>query len=366
MGAFILERVPACQAVYTVDLTNCPLNQIANRGPVHVFMPGLCYSDPSHTGLYMALTLRPAIARLLLGCVVFFLGGCASSPEVDVMLAESPNRAVYLERILDRSFQAAHPIRLKQDTLARILKGILVKEDQGLLRSLVAGQAPVTPAFTEEEIRYLAPLMMEALEKAAPDQQVGFRLLQSGSALSQHVGAAVGSSQGGPQKETTRGSLYAYGRSLYLTLTEYRFRSEHGDGANLANRQLPDSTGLANRTLFFVPEAAKRPDSFRGKSATDNTLVIDYELLATLPDVQGTVNSSAAPASDKAQPSSRSGEPPQGTEKQLRALEEDMRQKNVELEELRKELRDIRQQLGNPPTGAPTPSNKAKPLSKDR
>ena len=314
----------------------------------------------------MVLTLHPAIARLLLGCVVFFLSGCASSPEVDVMLAESPQGAVYLERIPDRSFQAAHPIKLKQDTLARILKGIVVKEDQGLLRSLVAGQAPVAQAFTEEEIRYLAPLVTDALEKAAPDQQVGFRLIQSGSALSEYVGAAVGSSQGGPQKETTRGSLYAYGRSLYLTLTEYRLRSQHGDGTNMANRRLPDSTGLTNRTLFFVPESAKRPDSFRGKYATDNTLVIDYELLATLPDVQATVHSSSAPAPDKAQPASRPSEPPPGTERQLRALEEDMRQKNVELEELRKELRDIRQQLGNAPAGTPTPSNKAKPAPKDR
>src|SRR5215203_1143705 len=301
-------------------------------------MPGLCYSDSSHSGLHMALTLHPAIARLVVGCVVFFLGGCASSPEVDLMLAESPQRAVYLERISDRSFQAAHPIKLNQDTLARVLKGILVKEDQGLLRNLVAGQPSMTPAFTEPEIRYLAPLIADAFAKAAPDQQVGFRLVQSGSGLSQSVGAGVNSSPseaGMTHMETSRGSLYAYGRSLYVTLSEYHVRSERGDSINMANRRLPDSTGLMNRSLSFAPESVKRSDSYRGKNTTDNTLVIDYELLASLP----VGPSSVQPASPQAMAPTGQGtkQPAAATDEQLRQFQEQMNQKNVELEELRKE-----------------------------
>ena len=121
-------------------------------------------------------------------------------------------------------------------------------------------------------MRYLAPLMMEALEKAAPDQQVGFRPASIWFCLlPRHVGSRCGLVRRAT-KETTRGSLYAY-RPLAAvrSLTEYRFRSERGDRTNLTNRQF-QLTGLANHTLFFVPEAAERPDSFRGKSGTDNTL----------------------------------------------------------------------------------------------
>src|SRR5215207_6571327 len=98
--------------------------------------------------LTLDFTMAITLARLTFSVFMLSLPSCASSPELDTMLAESPQGAVYLERISDRSFQAAHPIKLNQDTLARVLKGILVKEDQGLLRNLVAGQPSMTPAFT--------------------------------------------------------------------------------------------------------------------------------------------------------------------------------------------------------------------------
>jgi hypothetical protein len=71
------------------------------------------------------------------------------------MLHESPQGAVYLERIPDRSFLAAHPIKIDQDTIARVLQGILVKENQGLLQNFLAGQSQAISAFSEDEVRYL-------------------------------------------------------------------------------------------------------------------------------------------------------------------------------------------------------------------
>jgi hypothetical protein len=295
----------------------------------------------------------------VLTLLTLVLNGCASSPEVDTVIKESSQGSVYLERIPDRSFQAAHPLKLNQDTVARVLSGIQVKEDQGLLRSLARGQSALVPAFSAEEVRFLSPLMTDALTKAASDQQVGFRLVQFGSGFSQKTGGGVGSSEVSdvlPVKEMTRGALYAYGRSLYVTLTEYRARSEPPDTVNMPTRRLPDSTGLTNRTLSFAPESAKRPDSFRGKQATDSTLVIDYELLASLPQTTPTIS---VPTRAEAQ-ASPSNQPPPGTEKQLRALEDEMRHKNVELEELRKELQDIRRQLDTQPSNQVTPPSTKK------
>lgn len=302
----------------------------------------------------MACPLPLSFLRLALVVGAVLLQSCASAPEMDMMLGESSGRAVYLERIPDRSIQAAHPIRIDQDTLMRVLRGISVTEDPGLVRGFIAGEPTTTPAFTEDEIRYLAPLIAEGLLQAAPDQQVGFRLIHSGfSGRLQSVGAGVGSSDpplGSPQRETSRGSLYAYGRSLYVTLHEYRARSERADIINMANRRISDPTGLMKRRVTFFPESARRPDSYRRSESTEATMVIDYELLASLP--AGALPIPSGSSSTTGQASSPPGTTAEGMDAQLRTLQEQMRQKNTELEELRKELEEIRRQVTETPSGS--------------
>ena len=72
-------------------------------------------------------------------------------------------------------------------------------------------------------------------------------------------------------EESTAGSLYAYGRSLYLTLTEYRYRTEPGRNEYHGQSAHFNPAGMANRTVHFVPESAKRPDSYRTAHSTDAT-----------------------------------------------------------------------------------------------
>jgi len=81
--------------------------------------------------------------------------------------------------------------------MARVLSGLVVKEDRGLWGYLVAGKPEAVRAFTEEDVEYLAPLLVEGLTRAASDQQVGFPVVQTRAPA-----------------ESTKGSLYAYGRSL--------------------------------------------------------------------------------------------------------------------------------------------------------
>jgi hypothetical protein len=126
--------------------------------------------------------------------------------------------------------------------------------------------------------------------------------------------------------------IHAYGRSLYLTLTEYRLRTEPANTINMANRRLPDSTGLINHTVLFVPEAAKRPDSYLDARSTDKTLVIDYALLAALPDSAGS-------------PSSESSPPPMAAPPATTKEKGDPAKNDSEIEALRKELEEIKRQL---------------------
>lgn len=294
--------------------------------------------------------------RMVFFCALLSLGSCASNPELDLMLHESPQGAVYLERIPDRSFLAAHPIKIDQDTIARVLQGILVKENQGLLQNFLAGQPQAVPAFSEGEVRYLAPLLAEGLTRAAVDQQIGFRLDRTGSSgepQSDSTGSGVSHSPGRlALMETSRGSMYAYGRSLYVTVLEYHVRSERTDSITKANHRQSDHTGLTNRTLSFTPESAKRPDSYRGKNTTNTTLVIDYESLAALP-AHALPPTLVKEASPQQAPSLA---PDAGRDAPIRLLQEQMNQKNRELEDLRKELQDIRRQMREPATAAPPPA----------
>lgn len=299
--------------------------------------------------------------RMVFPCLLLILGSCASHPELDLMLHESPQGAVYLERIPDRAFQAAHPIKIDQDTIALVLKGISVKENQGLLQDFLAGQPPIVPAFSEEEIRYLAPLLAGGLTHAAPDQQVGFRLIRSSQSVPASLEGARAGLSGSTAKlalmETTRGSMYAYGQSLYVTLREYHVRSERTDSMAKATRRQSDYSGLMNRTVSFTPESAKRPDSYRGTNATNATLVIDYESLTALSAQTPAQIRPLSPVKETPPQPAPSLGPEGGRDAQLRLLQEQMNQKNRELEDLRKELQDIREHLRDPATTRPAPSH---------
>jgi hypothetical protein len=265
------------------------------------------------------------------------MSACSTSPDVDVMIHEAPQGAVYLERISGRSFQAAHPIKIDPTTIGRVLSGVLVKDDQGLIKTFFMGIPDAYRAFSESEVAYLAPLISEGLRRAATDQQVGFRIEQIGQpGLVHNRGGGVGSSEPPLElrpKETTSGVVYAYGQSLYVTITEFRVRNEPANTINMANRRLPDNTGLNNHSLLFLPEAAKRPDSYLDARSTDKTLVIDYQLLAALPPAS-IPSASSQPSPQPAPPAVTGGkaEPPQ---------------KDAEIEALRKELQEIKKHLAD-------------------
>jgi hypothetical protein len=109
------------------------------------------------------------------------LSACATGPELDLTIKESEHGAVYVERFSDRSFQAAHPITLSADTMARVLRGVVVQENRGFFRTLVTGKPEGVRVCKDEDVEYLAPLLVEGLTRASSDQQVGFRVVQTGA-----------------------------------------------------------------------------------------------------------------------------------------------------------------------------------------
>jgi hypothetical protein len=303
---------------------------------------------------------HPRLALVLLAGVALGLSACASGPDLDLTIHESERGAVYLERFPDRSFQASHPMTLSAETMSRVLRGVVVKNDRGVLGNLVSGKSEAVRAFRDEDVEYLTPLLVEGLTRAAPDQQVGFHVVKIGAPIQSQSSGLVfclsdvrspgvcesDQPQGASSVESTMGLLHAYGRSLYLTLTEYRQRTERAETINAANRRMFNPTGLAKHSVSFVPESAKRPDSYRNARSTDATLVIDYDLLATMPavpDMRSTAAQAATPAK---------GEPTQ---------------RDADLDELRNELQDIKKKLAEQEAertrSAPSSSPKPTPRS---
>ena len=89
-------------------------------------------------------------ALVLLIGIAMILSACATGPDLDVTIHESERGAVYVERIPDRSFHAAHPVTLSVDTMARVLRGVVVKDSRGVvLGNLIPGklqlEIPGTP-----------------------------------------------------------------------------------------------------------------------------------------------------------------------------------------------------------------------------
>ena len=179
------------------------------------------------------------------GCLglALIVTGCSSTAKI----AQNSKGSVYLEEIMDWSFEASHPAVIDQTTIMKIVKGVYSAEDQnGSSRMSAAGSKPMR-VFSDEDAEFLAPLLAQGLSKAKPEQLVGFRV----------------SSSAGSGSEPTAGSIYVHQGAIHLII----------------------SKGPAATT--FSPESAARSEQAPAYAAAGKSgvaaLVIDYHALAKAP-----------------------------------------------------------------------------------
>lgn len=277
---------------------------------------------------HQARTLsRKPVFFLALLCVVGT--ACSTTAPTEKILFEDARGTVSLQTMSDQSIHANHPINLEPALLAQLLTGLKIHEEGIGPHRLVtgfAGQPSTYPLFSEDQVQFLAPLLAEGLRTATTNQSIEYRVVTT------HEGSNRFQS---PTRETTAGSLYAYGRELYVILSQFRYNPMRTnlDFADIPYRsQEPlDYSGLRYRTLRFTPKAARRADSPNPptiKNFTDRFVALDYQLL----------DQASLEAARAAEARARSTE----------ALAQ-------EVETLKKQLESIQKQLGNQPTGQASP-----------
>ena len=300
---------------------------------------------------------RCRLSACVLALLCLVATACGTTGPAGKILFDDPRGTVSLETIPDRSIHATHPINLEPALLAQVLKGIEVQDlGDRMVQKLFTGSSYPVPVFSEEHIRLLAPLIAEGLRTASQDEQIEYRVNTT------YEGSALESSY----TETTAGSLYAYGRQLFVTLSQYRYSKARAN-VNIRNINYQsvgmDYTGLKNHVLLFTPKTAQRSDSFdpppSGKS-TDRFIAIDYQLLQHAP-VATTGNTVPQGASDT---SAQTTEAVTKREAEIQALRDRVNKNASEMETLRKELQSVQDQLGSPTIGPESPKRKTTPQQK--
>ncbi|MCW5798785.1 MAG: conserved exported protein of unknown function [Nitrospira sp.] len=225
-----------------------------------------CLTQTLNSGL-LGLTLVGALAA-----------GCSSTAaSVQQQAATQPQGSVRLEEVADWEFEASHPSSIDAATLDSLLRAVVIAEAQTDMSNLpVDGSKPMT-VFSDEDVRYLAPLLAQALSQAQPEYVVAFRL----------------SSSAGSGSEPTAGTLYVKNDRLYLTLSEHNgslAKTEptwlgSGRPARVPNIT-PTSAGLIEQALPAVIQGRQHMKS----------LSIDYRQFAKKPEPAPMTASTTPPA----------------------------------------------------------------------
>ena len=313
-------------------------------------------SPMAHSPQHSARKLSHGCSFLL---VLLCLVGtaCGITGPTGKIIFDDPRGTVSLQTLSDRSIQANHPINLDPNLLAQLLRGIEIQEQEHGLQKLITSSSAPVPVFSDDQIRFLAPLLAEGLRTATADQRIEYRVNAT------HKGSALESST----TETTAGSLYAYGRQMYVILSQYNYNQmrENMNANDMSNRyrsRQTDSSGLEDHILLFTPRAAQRSDSFdppAGWKSTDRFLAVDYQLLQQASPAVATTDQTApqmeraAPIHESPARTSTSETPSHSTE----ALAQ-------EVETLRKQLESVQKQLDSQTTSQDSKKQKTAPQQK--
>lgn len=105
--------------------------------------------------------------------------GCARMPYTTTTVHEDFRVAVTVQQEISAK-KYSHPVQLTADQVAAILRNFSLREEQRLPLRWFAEEAAPKPIFREEELVWVSSYLVEALQKAGPEERAHFQLFAPG------------------------------------------------------------------------------------------------------------------------------------------------------------------------------------------
>ncbi len=154
--------------------------------------------------------------------------GCSTTPPPRPFY-QDPATTIKFEQDEHARQPHAHPANVAPDVMAEVLRGVQTVSRQGMFKSLYLNKADQGAAFSNLEIRLLAPQLSAALKQVKPDELVTFYRRIS----DENVGLGI-----------TSGGLFVQDQQLYFVLANSRTLPTSGMGQNMVYALDPIDTPL--------------------------------------------------------------------------------------------------------------------------
>lgn len=165
--------------------------------------------------------------------------GCARMPYTTKNVHEDFRVAVTVQHEIAPAGYS-HPVQLTADQVTAILRNFSLREEQSLPLRWFAEEVPPKPVFREDELVWVSPYLVEALEKAGPDERAHFQLFAPGMNRAQ-------------TRNVTAGWVAVREPFLYLTIEYFHTEipTRHSDTYYANDPLLPPKP--KTYLLFFEP-----------------------------------------------------------------------------------------------------------------
>ena len=259
--------------------------------------------------------------------LIMNISACSLVPTVQTPIHQSERGTVALRTFSDPGFKASHPKALESTMMFLVLQGLRVQEEKGTLAKLMTDDMPSAPAFSQDQILYLAPLLTSAFSQATAEEQVTFLLTNNSS----------------NQKTHTEGRLFIEDSFLYLSISQYQTPFTQ---PTLLSKPTSSFNRPKEWELTFYPISALHNQTEGVRVTTDDTILnmlhIDYNRLNKIAESrkEESLKSSIShpDASEASIPAPKKQEEIDVLKKEVEDLKDSLRGQDKKLQELENQI----------------------------
>lgn len=189
---------------------------------------------------------------------------CSWTPEVETVLHEGPECFISLKTSHALNRAPKHPTSLSESLIAKILTGMAIGQEEGILQQLLLSTHHPVPAFSPSQIVFLAHHVSKAFSQATPEEIIHFKCPQIGE-----------------QSFQVQGTLAIFSPTiLLLTLKDLKSSPEISPKIQSSSRKFQTTTSLT----FSHQEAiikAEEAQGFMTIPSTSHKIAINYRRLTS-------------------------------------------------------------------------------------